>query len=458
MKRRQFLLAAGASFASSSLALKPTTAASNSGASASGPQAASPQLLTAEPIDAQILPEGNPATPMLGYNGSSPGPVLRVKQGAMLKAKLVNAFDQGTAVHWHGLRSDNAMDGVAGLTQEAVAPGDSFDYALSAPDAGTYWYHAHNRSWEQVARGLYGPLIVEEASPPDVDRDVIVMVDDWRLMETGTLAPGFANMHDQAHQGRLGNFAKALIDDNSPVRKGDRLRLRLINVATDRVFPLALAGVAGKVVALDGMPLAEPQDLADLLLAPAQRVDVIADVTADPEQGQSVQIGAPMRDGVYELGTLAVEGLNSQRTASPIAALPLNAMPKPDDYAAVLDIELRLQGGAMSPGAATLTDIWGFNGQSGMSDAPYHRFKRGQWARIRMVNESVFAHGIHLHGHHFYELEATGKLGAFRDTTLVDPRQELRILCKFDNPGAWLLHCHMLGHQASGMKTWLEVV
>lgn len=452
MNRRQFVLGAGAGL----MGLKGAFA-QDATADASA-EAAHNYVLRAGTVRAQILPEGNPATPMQGFGGRSPGPVLRVKQGAMLNARLINGLEEGTAVHWHGLRSDNAMDGVPGLTQAVVEPGQRFDYALRAPDAGTFWYHSHNRSWEQVAKGLYGPLIVEEASPPDVDRDIIVMVDDWRLLESGELAPGFAVMHDQAHQGRLGNFAKAMISDTSPLRQGDRLRLRLINVATDRIFPIQVTGIEGKVVALDGMPLSQPQALSEMVLAPAQRVDIIADVAATPDAEPAVVVGAPVRDGVFVLGSIAVEGCNDQRQASEITALPLNEMPQVDPKAQATRLSLRMQGGAMSPRSNRLTDIWGFNGQSGLGDKPFAEFKRGEWARIRLINDTVFDHGIHLHGHHFYELDDKGKPGAFRDTTLVDARQERDILCRFDNPGSWLLHCHMLGHQASGMKTWVEVV
>ena len=88
------------------------------------------------------------------------------------------------------------MDGVPGLTQDIVQSGDQFDYRFRAPDAGTFWYHSHNRSWAQVAKGLYGPLIVEENNPPDVDHDITVLIDDWRISEEGVLAGDFDSMHD----------------------------------------------------------------------------------------------------------------------------------------------------------------------------------------------------------------------------------------------------------------------
>ncbi|WP_095588173.1 multicopper oxidase family protein [Actibacterium ureilyticum] len=435
MHRRDFLITAAAA------ALAPRLGA-----------AATPIQLVAQPVRAQILPMDEPATPMLGFNGTTPGPLLRVMQGAELDLRFANRIDDGSAVHWHGLRIDNAMDGVPGLTQDMVAPGGDFTYRFRAPDAGTFWYHSHNRSWEQVARGLYGPLIVDEPSPPDVDHDLVVMIDDWRLTEDGALAGGYDNMHDQAHQGRLGNFARALITPETPVQQGDRLRLRLINVATDRVFPVDLDGIVGQVVALDGMPLATPQAPTGLVLAPAQRVDIIADVTATDR----VTVTFPTRDGPYELGAIAVSGTNTARQPSDIPLLPPNDIATLDMDSA-LSLTLRMEGGAMSPRMMSQSGIWAFNGQSGMTDTPFHSFERGQTARIRLVNDTRFAHGIHLHGHHFVELDADGSPGALRDTTLVDPGTTREIACVFDNPGKWLLHCHMLGHQAAGMKTWVAV-
>lgn len=435
MQRRQFLISAGAA------TIVPQVGW------------ASPSLdLIAQSVMAQILPKDNPATPMLGFNGGSPGPELRLRKGALLDVRFLNQMDQGSAVHWHGLRSDNAMDGVPGLTQDVVSPDAEFAYQLWAPDAGTYWYHSHNRSWEQVAKGLYGPLIVEEDLPPDVDHDLTVMIDDWRITEKGTLADGFDSMHDQAHAGRLGNFARALIAPQALVQMGDRLRLRLINVATDRVFPVELTGIKGSVVALDGMPLAEPQEISGLVLAPAQRADIIADVTS-PER---VEILFSTRDSPYLLGEIAVEGVNTTRKQTPLPTLPMNNAATPDLDNAI-PLSLTMEGGAMSSRMRSLTDIWAFNGQSGLIDTPFHQFDRGQTARITLVNDTRFPHGIHLHGHHFFELSSSGEIGAFRDTTLVDAGETRDILCVFDNPGKWLLHCHMLGHQAAGMKTWVAV-
>jgi FtsP/CotA-like multicopper oxidase with cupredoxin domain len=411
---------------------------------------ASPNVLRAEPVVAQILPKGDGTTAMLGLNGSTPGPELRLRQGDELTVRFENQTDDGSSLHWHGIRLDNAMDGVPDLTQPLVPAGGSFDYQFRVPDAGTYWYHSHNRSWEQVAKGLYGPLIIEENNPPRVDHDITVMLDDWRIEETGALIGGFGAMHDFAHAGRMGNYARALVPQGTVVRQGDRIRLRLINTATARVFPVKIEGLDGRVVALDGMPLIAPRLFEDITLAPAQRIDVIGNVTGP------VNFLMVARDGLYELGGIVVDGENKTPVTDAIAALPAAsvAMPKEQpDHA----LTLKMEGGAMG-GRHAGDDIWAFNGISGLPDEPWVQFQRGETVVIDLVNDTSFSHGIHLHGHHFNEMKSDGSLGDLRDTSLVEAGQSRKIAVVFDNPGKWLLHCHMLGHQASGMKTWVEVL
>ncbi len=431
MNRREFLAASGA------IALIPTTG-----------WAAPSVRLKAAPVTARILPEGGIPTRMLGFNGSTPGPELRVRQGDRVSVSFENGSGRRSAIHWHGIHLENAMDGVPDLTQAAVEPGETFRYAFDVPHAGTYWYHAHHRSWEQVAKGLYGPLIVEEPDPPAVDHDITVVLDDWRLERGGELHESFGNRHDFSHGGRMGNFARALFSRDT-VRRGDRIRLRLLNAATARMFPVSIGGGTGKVVAHDGMPLAVPVSLEDLLLAPAQRTDVILDVTGP------ISFALQTRQGPHDLGTIAVGGSNPAPNGAPVAPLPAPDIPAPDRNAATR-LTLVMQGGAMG-GRHGGNDFWAFNDQSGLPERPWRRFARGETARIAMRNDTAFPHGIHLHGHHFHELREDGSLGHYRDTTLVDPRESRDVLCVFDNPGKWLLHCHTLGHQASGMKTWVEV-
>ena len=315
--------------------------------------------------------------------------------------------------------------------------------------------NSHDRSWEQVARGLYGALIIEERTPPLVDHDVVVFVDDWRLYEDATQAGDFENRHDQAHAGRIGNFAKAIFQGlNSPIKLNQRIRLRLINAATDRVFPLSLSGVTGKVVAYDGMPLNKPTDIGNLVLAPAQRADLIADVT-----GQDIQVSLQTPDGaVFNLGSLPVHGSVALRD-KPEIIIPSSNYYKMPDLNQAVRLSLTMQGGAMSRRmmmGMMGSGVWAFNDVSEMTDEPFHQFKIGQTGIIELINDTRFAHAIHLHGHHFQEI-ISERLLPLRDTILVGAGQSTRVACVFDNPGKWLLHCHMLAHQASGMKTWVRV-
>ncbi len=407
-----------------------------------------PFRLRAEPCEAQILPEGEAMSQMLGFNGRTPGPELRVMQGDLLSFVLENNLSEGTAVHSHGIHLPNEMDGVPGLTQRIVEPGETFTYSYRPPHAGTFWYHSHHRSWEQVARGLYGPLIVTETKPPVVNHDVTVILDDWRIRESGEIVQNFDNMHDFSHAGRLGTFARAISTVQS-VRKGDRIRLRMINAATAREFHVQIKGGDGVVVAYDGMPLPVPEPLTDITLAPAQRSDVIIDVS------ESIEFFLQTRQGPYELGTIVANEINDSPIDSPIQPIEQTQIYMPDMNAPT-ELTLTINGGAMGTRHGG-DGIWALNNHSGMPDEPLLRIKRGHTAVIKIINETAFSHGMHLHGHHFHEISNNKDLGHYRDTTLVQPQDSQTIACVFANPGKWLFHCHTLDHQASGLKTWVEV-
>ena len=431
MNRRQFLATA------SSIAFLPTLSFAGQ----------NPVRLRAEAVVQQILPGGNPATPMLGFNGAMPGPALRVARGEPVSVEVENGLEEGTSVHWHGIRLENSMDGVPMLTQDLINPNDKMTYRFTPPDAGTYWYHSHYISHEQVARGMMGPLIVEDDMPPDVDHDITVMISDWVLNEDGSLSTEFADMHTVAHGGYIGNFARAFLSTSS-VKLGDRVRFRVINAATNRIFPLAVTGVTGKVAALDGMALVEPRPLTDLVLAPAQRADLIVDITGP--------VGFDMlsRQGAFRLADLDIDGTNSERQESPITALAPNGLPAPS--APTQHLTLTMMGGAMARGHDG-DNIWAFNNVSDLPQEPFGSFSRGETVRMTLVNDTGFPHGIHLHGHHFFEVGDDDALGDLRDTTLVEAGARRDIICVFDNPGKWLLHCHMLSHAVGGMRTWVSV-
>lgn len=436
--------------------------------------AATPEALTARKTRVQLAPEGYPQTEVWSYGGTLPGRTIRVKQGERVTRRLVNELDVPTSIHWHGIRIDNAMDGVAGLTQEAVPPGQSFDYDFLAPDAGTYWYHAHTNSMEQVARGLSGPLIVEEAEAPDVDADEVLMLDDWLIdPDSGQFFDDFNQPMTLSHGGRMGN----LIGTNGqyqlelPVKSGARLRLRLINAANARIFVLRLQGLTGWTAALDGMPLVTPEPVMDeIVLAPAQRVDLIVDVTA-PEGETAALLRFDDDDQWRGQVAFPVSGTRSRIERDRPAALPSNPNTVQPDLTGARSLDMLMEGGAMGRLDTAsyngrdmgfrelmgLGQFWSLAGQVGMSDTPFAALKQGEVVRIKIDNRTVFPHAMHLHGMHFREVVAGENLGPLRDTILSIPGETTDIVFVADNPGKWLLHCHMLGHAAAGMTTWIDV-
>src|SRR5262245_17072438 len=188
-------------------------------------------------------PTAGAPTPIWGFDGTTPGPLLRVRRSQELKVRVINDLPEPTVVHWHGVRLPNAMDGVPHLTQAPIAPGASFEYRFTPPDAGTFWYHSHQYSSEQLARGLYGALVVDEAEPVDIDRDVALVVSDWRLKPDGTVdEASFRSLHDAAMAGRIGQHvtANGMPVADIAVKTNERLRLRFINAANARVMILRL--------------------------------------------------------------------------------------------------------------------------------------------------------------------------------------------------------------------------
>jgi FtsP/CotA-like multicopper oxidase with cupredoxin domain len=340
------------------------------------------------------------------------------------------------------------MDGVNVLTQDVVIPGASYRYQFGVPDAGTYWYHSHYLSYDQVSRGLFGAFIVEEQNAPAVDHDIVVQFFDVLLDQSGQYDEAFNPAHF-ATEGRIGNTVTALVFNGTgkTVKRGDRLRLRLINPSIDRVYRVGLDGLIGKIAALDGMPLAHPRTLEPILLAPGQRCDVIGDATGP------IRFDDSFGEQTLSLGEIAVSG-SREPAKAPITALPANRMPAPKDPGQTA--ELVLQGGAGSA-SHNGTGTWALNDVSGLPRRPFLSAAQGTTARISIRNETGFPHVMHLHGHHFWELDAAGEAGPYRDSTYLDIGETRDILVVLDNPGSWMLHCHMLSHQADGMATWIRV-
>jgi len=435
---------------------------------------------------APLLGPDSPETDVWSYNGVVPGPVVRARRGEQVKVRLVNALDEPTTIHWHGIRIENAMDGVAGLTQEPVRPGDSFDYVFTAPDAGTYWYHSHNKSWEQMARGLYGRLIID-GDADDFATDHTLMIDDWRLGQDGAIDErSLGSMMDWSHAGRLGNWVTvngATFPEQVLAANGAN-RLRLVNPSNARIYELVFKGLDVRLIGLDGQIFDRPRPVeGPLVLSPAQRADLVAFGAGS----KNAEILALNGDGMVALaGFTLSEDIGSENSAgnADVPVLKPNSLPEPDlDDALAVDLIMEggamgmmtgarmgrggmMGGGMMGGGMMGMRDLvqngfaWAFNGVAGMPDEPLFAAPRGRSVRITMVNDTRWPHAMHLHGHHFRVLSRDGRPEPdtpWRDTVTADAAQKVEIAFVADNPGKWLLHCHMTEHMAAGMVTWFEV-
>ena len=427
--------------------------------------------LTAAPAAVPLVGGDWPDTAVWAYNATVPGPEIRVRQGDTVRVTARNGLAQPTTVHWHGVRLPNAMDGVPDVTQKPILPGGEFTYEFEAVDAGSFWYHPHFNSPEQQGRGLSGPLIVEEREPIAVDRDVTWVIDDWMLRDTAQIDDSFGHRMQMSHGGRVGNTVtvNGQVPDLFRVRAGERIRLRLINVANARTFALDFGALKPQIVALDGQPVAPHAPPAGrVVLAAAQRVDLVVDMAGRP--GDSVRLtDAYYRGRTYEFLTVQYDDVPPLRESSLDAPVALAAnplpIPIPDDQAQRERIVL--EGGAMGrfpAGADRYFEQGQFWFVNGLPDkgrtTPLVEIARGRTCVIEIVNQTGWEHPMHLHGFAFRVLSRNGApnmRGEWLDTVLVQPRETVEIAFVADNPGDWLFHCHILEHMAAGMSGIVRV-
>jgi FtsP/CotA-like multicopper oxidase with cupredoxin domain len=407
-----------------------------------------------------LVGAANPDTAVWAYNGAVPGPELRFRQGERLRIEVENALPADTTVHWHGLRLPNAMDGVPGVTQKPIAAnGGRFVYEFDLPDAGTFWYHPHLGSPEQVARGLYGALIVEEREPPAVDRDLVWVLSDWRLDREARIVENFGNPMDASHAGRIGNTVtvNGAIRDSFGVRAGERIRLRLINASNARIYGLEFEGHEPRIIALDGHGVAPHRD-GRAVLGPGMRADLILDCAQQPGSSHRV-IDRFYRQRAYELLKIEYGADKPLRQSFPsIPRLAANPVAVPDLSKA--ERHSVVFGGGMMGAMPSQREhrglFWTINGKLVPEHAhhePLLKLALNRSYRVEFVNNTAWHHPIHLHGHVFRVL---GK-DHWADSVLLDPDSRAEIAFVADNPGDWMLHCHVLEHQASGMMALVRV-
>ncbi|MBI4274822.1 MAG: multicopper oxidase family protein [Rhizobiales bacterium] len=435
--------------------------------------------LVAASAQAPLVGSPHSDTNVWCYGGRVPGPEIRARRGERIRVRVENRLPEETTVHWHGVRVPNAMDGVPHLTQKPIASSEAFVYEFDCPDAGTFWYHPHQRSFEQVGRGLYGALIVEEPETVAVDRDVTWVLGDWRLLKDASISDDFGNMMDVSHNGRVGNTVtvNGRVQETFYARSGERLRLRLINAANARIFGLEFEGHKPQVIALDGQPV-EPHEPANhrVVLGPAMRADLLLDMKGG--RGQRFRVlDTFYRSLEYRLLDLVYTDeppLRDLANAKPIQ-LSNNPLAEPDLKNSERH-EMTLGGGMMGGMMSAMMNgkqadmrtlmhnglVWAINGiaATGHIHEPLLTLQRNRSYVIEISNGTAWHHPMHLHGHSFRVITRNGEATRYRewqDTVLLNPRERAEIAFVADNPGDWMFHCHILEHQAGGMMGVIRV-
>jgi FtsP/CotA-like multicopper oxidase with cupredoxin domain len=457
---------------------------------------------------------------MLAFNNQHPGPLIKVKKGVTIFVNFTNETSLPTAVHWHGVRLDNRYDGVPGLTQEAVQPGQTFRYQIYFKDAGIYWYHPHHREDLQQELGLAGNILVTPISADyysPVNREEIVMLDDLVLTDTG-ITPFGLESSNYMLMGRFGNF---FITNGEPeysleTNAGEVVRFHFTNASNTRTFNISFRSqtepdasvVPIKVVGSDVGKLEHEVVVESIVLAPAERyiVEVLFDDAGSYELTNHVQ-GINHRMGVFleEISILGTIRVSESRTAidhhQAFETLRTNLdviadidryrshFDRPVDHELVLTLEVDSLPPAIEQSmlydwvyfnpvewtgtmpvmnwATTGTEVEWILRDTSTGDENMEvnwTFQVDDVVKIRIHNDRgafhSMQHPLHIHGQRFLILEQNGVANnnlVWKDTVLLPAGSSTDILLELSNPGRWMVHCHIAEHLESGMKFVLDV-
>lgn len=396
-------------------------------------------------------------TRVWSYNATVPGPLLDAKVGDELIVHLRNRLPEDTTIHWHGVRVPALMDGTL-RTQDPVPPGGEFEYRFTLKDAGLFWFHPHVRSDEQVEKGLYGVIRVKGADEPESDRESIFVLDDVNVLPDGSLS---TYLDDESKM--LGRQGKTLLVNGvaSPImhwRAGSLQRFRIVNVANGRFFSLSLPGYAWRVIGTDGGRMPEPYDTKTLLVSPGERYDVMLVVQGEP--GERVTLMNEPYERGHDTG---------KEDPMPIADFVVTDEPALSGRklpAVFPDLE-RLEDGpvdqrlVLNEGLRNGELVFTINDAT-FPDVPVIDIAAGSVQRIEVRNDSMMDHPFHLHGTFFQVLTTGGEATpperlANKDTVIIPQMSSLKLAARFDEPGGWMYHCHILEHAEGGMMGEIDV-
>jgi FtsP/CotA-like multicopper oxidase with cupredoxin domain len=448
------------------------------------------------------------------FNGAAPGPLLTVKQGDMVEVTVHNHLKVPITVHWHGIAVPGAEDGVPGLTQAPIKPGATYVYRFIAKDPGTYWYHSHDNSVEEIGEGLYGGIVVlpKNQSTPAPDKDYTLLLHEWSTstssndgmsgmvgMDMGNMSGmnmngmddmGSMNMSvpklrtngfqvtgmDRSAVNEMSNMYDAYTINGTASGKtmleakpGQTVRLRLVN-AGNMTHLMTLVGTSFKVVAMDGQEISNPTPIENQLLpiGAAERYDVeftmpksgnVQLVSADPNMTERMQLRATIGDTMdSNMGSMS-DMPNVQNEpwfdfthygSGSSTGRQTFSLNQKFDKTFNMDLGVAMNKSGM---------VYTINGKE-FPNVPPFVVNTGDTVKIHIENKSAYIHPMHLHGHDFQVLTRDGKpvTGSpiYLDTLAVLPGETYDIAFKADNPGLWMFHCHDLHHASSGMDVILQ--
>jgi FtsP/CotA-like multicopper oxidase with cupredoxin domain len=386
-------------------------------------------------------------TGILGFDGTTPGPVLRYRQGDELAVRFLNKLDRPATIHWHGLRGDNAMEGVAPLTQAPVAPGAFFDYRRRLPEPGLFCYRpsVYGATPELVGRGLKGLLIVDEPAPLQADEDLLLALDDWLLDDAGEIIGGFDDPAAARGVGRIGSLlcvngkAGPAAQDVAP---GARVRLRLANLSNARIMVLSVVG-------------AQPFKRS-VPVAPGARFELMFDMPETEGAKASLVLRGPNGED-RDLLVADAKGPKALKRP-PIASLPPNpALPAEIRLGEAKKVDLVIEPRKGGAGPA-----WTINGAPTKAYEGPALFKvaRGTPVTLGFVNRSGVALAMHVHGQCMRLLHDLddGWEPYWRNGVIVPPGKTKHAAFLAESPGKWAIHDDILEHEAGGLATWFEAV
>lgn len=425
------------------------------------------RILKAAKIQARLTDAG-PTRDVLTYGEVGMPPVLRMKKGESFSARLVNGIDDPTTIHWHGVRVPNKMDGVPFLIQPYVYTGDHFDYAFTPPDAGTFWYHPHCNTLIQMGHGLTGVIIVENPKDPRFDAEVVLNLRDWRLGGDGQFIEQF-RPRDAAKSGTFGTIRTAnwIERPQYDAPSGGLVQLRAAITDVTRIYSFRVQGGDATVIAVDGNPVPQRFPLDVLQLGPGQRLELA--VRMPDQEGAVVSLEDVRGTKTSVLATLRSVGSSLRRDVRDLAPLEPNPVEQVDIVSA-RHIGLALSATAENVSADSICgslgySFWAINkvpwpGDTPDPTAPLAELKLGGSYVIDMENLTPRAHPIHLHGMSFTVLSSSKRQvqPLISDTYLIQADEKVQLGFVADNPGDWLLHCHIIEHQKTGMTSYFRVV